>query len=56
VEHVPAVGAGLPVGRIDLQRLSGNQAVLNGQSTSGGWTSATYYNDEMMKQELRVDG
>lgn len=26
--------------------LSGPQAVLNGQSTSGGWTSATYYTDQ----------
>jgi len=36
--------------------LSGNQAVLNGQSTSGGWTSATYYNDEMMKQNYELTG
>ena len=33
--------------------MSGNQAVLNGQSTSGGWTSATYYSDELMKQKYR---
>jgi hypothetical protein len=36
--------------------LSGNQAVLNGQSTSGGWTNATYYNDEMMKQNYELTG
>ncbi len=28
-----------------FQGFTGDQAVLNGQSTSGGWTSATYYAD-----------
>ena len=36
--------------------LSGNQAILNGQSTSGGWTSATYYSDELMKQNYELTG
>jgi len=30
--------------------------VLNGQSTSGGWTNATYYSDELMKQNYELTG
>jgi len=35
---------------------TGAQAVLNGQSTSGGWTSATYYSDQKMKENYELVG